>query len=346
MPYHEWATKEAGVQFPMDVAPTFKATVNLPAPTPEDPSKFEDQAADFAEMINRNNQGGRNVVEAKSDAVAKNQAEALANEEKETYVVESVLSTVINRPVSSIDISTEKFAKEVIPSVDDDHAHFRISGKMAINALDQNHIGGRLIKPDQAYLLSVIDFREYSCAFLKNSIRDYFARKSNQGEKRKLYKESIYMVSDLEVSKAVAGNVQPAEIAAVEKFAGKRPDLVLSQTVLYSDHLIRGGRNTFAFFGEGNQTRIVLISNLGMGRKFFTGTLGKQIRTKIMEGIGTKTAIAGQLYYEPKKVLGDLLSGSTQDLAKKNACNVGLAQGLPAYSKQLFAKFATYMSKN
>jgi hypothetical protein len=148
--------------------------------------------------------------------------------------------------------------------------------------------------------------------------------------------ESIYMISNLDMNNA-------ADIAGAEKFFGKRPDAVVTQEILYSDHLIRGAKTEFLFFNEGPKTRVVLLSNIALRSKFFTGAKGALTRQYILDGISggvTGTVLA------TKDAVSELLAGATQDVNNKNTCNRGLAKGLIGYSEGLFAEFTNYMLKN
>ncbi len=345
-PYNEWKTKNSGQFFKMEVAPVIRgmATGGIPqqaAPKVIDASKWQDQAADFAEAVNLRNKGGRQVFEKPPGSAAVSPDKMLAAEEKGTYVVQSVLSTVIDRPITQMKMTTEGFV-EMTKNIDQDHTHFTIPGSFALEALEKDHVAARTIIPNQAYLLSAIDFRDYECQSMKTTLNDYFNKLS---EKQRLYKETIYMISDMQVNNA-------DDLASMQSYLGKRPDMVLGQTILYADHLVRGGRTVFAFFAEGNQTRVVLISNLALRAKYFAGSKTSKIsRPIIMGGIGgAGWGVAADIGNAALNVVNDggksLLSKATLDLAKKNQCNRGLARGLIKYSQTMFSRFASYMLKN
>lgn len=332
MSYSEWKEKQSGKFFPMDVAPVLNGQasggVAMPAPKMIDPAKYQDQAAEFAKAVNFRNQGGRSILEAKAGMPPRK----LSEEEVTTHVVQTVLSAVIDRPIGQLKLSTEKFAT-MAENTDVDHYHFRIPGSFVLEALEQDHSAARGLNLNQTYLLSVVDFRDYGCATLKNGIRDYF---SKLPDKQKLMNESIYLISQLDFN-------TPADIAGVEKYFGKKPDAVLVQTLLYSDHLIRGAKTIFAFFAEGDKTRVVLLSNIAMGSKFFVGAKGALTRQYILDGLNggvTGTVLAA------KDTINDLLAGATADVNNKNSCNKGLARGLIKYSQSLFNEFANFMIKN
>jgi hypothetical protein len=332
MPYLEWKEKQSGKYFPMDVAPVLngKATggVPMPAAQPVDPAKYSDQAKEFAGVVNLRNQGGRAEIETKAGTPE----QQLAEEEASTYVVQTVLSAVLDRPVSQLKLSAEKF-ELMLETIDVDHYHFKIPGTFALGALEKDHAAARTLKPDHTYLLSVIDFRDYGCAAMKDGLRDYF---SKLPEKQRLMNESIYLISGFELN-------TPYDLAAAEKYFGKRPDAIVTQEIIYADHLVRGAKTIFVFFSEGQKTRVVLLSNVALRSKFFTGAKGMLTRQYILDGIGG--GVTG-VVLNTKDAVSDLLAGATADVKTKNSCNRGLAQGLIKYSQGLFTEFAGFMLKN
>ncbi len=329
--YKEWNTTGSGKYFPMDVAPLLTglpAGVTLPDPKGVDASKYQDQAAQFADVVNSRNQGGRPAFQPKDGTTA-----TLASEQKATTIIQTVLSAVIDKPFAQLNLSADRLAA-MAESIDMDHAYFHIPGSFALEALEKNHSAGAVIQPDKDYLLSVIDFRDYGCDALRSSLSTYFAK---MPEKQRLANDSIYMISQL------AMNV-PADVAGVESYFGKHPDAVMSQTTLYADHLIRGGRTIFAFFAEGEKTRIILLSNIGLASKFMVGVKGALTRQYVLGGFGGVTGIA-LAAKDDLTALTNLLSGAEQDVKSKNSCSRGLALGLIKYSESLFNEFAKYIAQ-
>lgn len=324
MPYAEWSEKHSGRYFPMEVSPVLagmvRGGVSLPAPQRVEPSQYHDQAREFAEVVNTRNAGGRPTLPASPLTPQKRYAEDQAN----TYVVQTILATVITRPLSQLKLNAENFAA-VIENADLDHYHFRIPGSFVLQALESNHIAAASIQPSSAYLLSVIDFRQYFCAAMKDGLRDYFAK---EDAKKKLINESMYLISDLTLN-------APADLAAAEKMFGKKADAVLGQQVVFADRLIRGARTLFVFFTEGSNTRVVLVSNIAMQKKHFTGTTGMAARGVILHGMNGSAV--GSIAVT-KSNLGSLLTGANQDIRSKNACERGLAKGLIRYSQGLFGE--------
>lgn len=341
MPYSEWKTKAFGQFTTVEVAPILRGRVAggvaLPAPQEGlDPDKYEDQQADFVESIMMRNKGGRQKYESSDANVGLSDEKALANDENNTYIVQGVMSTVVSRPVTTIKMTSEKFV-ELTKIVDNAHQHYVVPGSMAVDALEEDHISGKVIKPNQAYLLSAIDFRTYQCQGIKDYISDQFAKRP---EKQRLFKDSIYLISDLQVNQA-------ADIESVQKYLGKKPDIVMTQTMLHADHLLRGGKTFFAFFGEGDKTRLVLISNLGLQKKYMAGgESAKAARFVIMNGIegslkGAAANVGVGVYKAWKE--GDISAATskvTADILKKNKCKKGLALGLPRYAQVMLSRFA------
>ncbi|MGZ3723763.1 MAG: hypothetical protein ACXVA9_12560 [Bdellovibrionales bacterium] len=340
MPYLDWAAKQSGKSFPMEVAPVVSGMVDgkvqLPAPQPIDENQFngQPQAKEFAHVVNVRNLGGRSELEAAPGKAGVPPAKLLAEELKTTYVVQTVMSGVVNRPIASLGLSTEKFFS-LVKAVDADHSHFRIAGGLVLNALEKDHIAARSINPNGAYLLSVFDFRDYGCPTIKNNLRDHF---SGLPEKQRLMNESLYIISDLQM------NV-PADLDEAQKFFGKRPTAVLTQNVIFADHLIRGAKTIFVFFEEGENTRIVLLSNIAMRSKYFTGAQGILKRQLILDGPNGAFGGLGGAALATKSAGADLLAGADQDVSEKNTCERGLGLGLIKYSKSLYSSFAGFLAK-
>jgi hypothetical protein len=329
MPYNEWKEKQSGKFFPMEVSPVLAGMlsggVNMPAAVHIDPAAYKDQAREFAEVVNTRNQGGRPTIAPSPLPPQKRYAE----DQAKTYVVQTVLATVLPRPLGQLKLNTENFAS-IIENADLDHYHFRIPGSFAVQALEKDHIAAKNMAPNTAYLLSVIDFRQYGCAAIRDGLRDYFSKEEN---KKKLMNESMYLISDLTM------NV-PADMAAAEKMFGKKPDAVLGQQVVFADRLIRGARTMFIFYSEGANTRVVLVSNIGMQSKHFVGTKGALARGVILHGInGSLTGTAAVVYNSPTESLSRLLGVANEDVRNKNSCDRGLAKGLIRYAQGLFGEF-------
>ncbi len=342
MAFNEWRTSQTGRFFSMEVAPVLSGKlaggVQLPAPKDIDPSKYKGQGSEFAKLLNSRNEKGRRSL---ADDPKTPTAKRLKNEFNNTYVVQSVLATVLPRPFDSIKLNPENFA-EAIENADVDHFHFRIPGSFVLEALENDHIAAKSVRPDSAYLLSVIDFREYKCKAMQVGLRSYFA---SEDSSRPLTNDSIYLISDLTMN-------NPADLSAAEKFFGKKPNAVLSQQILYADRLMRGARTVFVFFAEGAQTRVVLVSNLGLPSKHFVGLKALPRRQIIMDGFDTLSGrtVKSMSEYMPgsketndpkskESDASDLLSRANKDVADKNACNLGLAKGLIRYSRDLFGEF-------
>lgn len=341
MPYNDWKSKAFGQFTALEVAPILRGRVTggvaLPAPQEGlDPDKYEDQQADFVESIMMRNKGGRQRYEASEANAGLSDDKALAKDESNTYIVQGVMSTLVNRPVNTIKMTNEKFV-EMTKIVDNAHMHYVVPGSMAVDALEENHISGKIIKPNQAYLLSAIDFRTYQCQALQTYISDQFAKRP---EKQRLFKDSIYLISDLQVN-------QQADIDSVQKYLGKKPDIVMTQTILHADHLLRGGKTVFAFFGEGDKTRLVLISNIGLQKKYMAGSKSAEAaRYVIMNGIeGSTMGAIADVGVGIKKAIkeGDISAATskvTADILRKNKCKKGLALGLPRYAQVMLSRFA------
>jgi hypothetical protein len=335
MAYNEWREKHAGKFFPMEVSPILAGQLAGGVPMPPtvriEPSQYEEQAREFAEVVNTRNQGGRPGLPPSLTPTPAQKR--YSDDQGNTHVVQTVLSTVLPRSLSQLKLNPENFAG-IIENSDIDHYHFRIPGSFAVQALETDHIAAKGMKPDTAYLLSVIDFRQYGCAAMKNGLSAYFSKEEN---KKKLMNESMYLISDLTM------NV-PADIAATEKMFGKRPDAVLGQQIIFADRLIRGARTLFIFFSEGANTRVVLVSSIGMQSKHFVGAsirpdkAAKALvaQTTILYGI--KSGVTGGVI-AASDATERLLGGATADVNKKNACDRGLAKGLIKYAQGLFGEF-------
>ncbi len=346
MPYNVWRENHAGRFFPMEVSPILAGQlaggVAMPPTVRIDSSQFQGddqkQLAEFAEVVNTRNQGGRPGLAPSLTPTPPQKR--YSDDQGNTHVVQSVLSTVLPRSLGQLKLNPENFAG-IIANSDIDHYHFRIPGSFAVQALETDHIAAKGMRPDTAYLLSVIDFRQYDCAAMKNGLRDYFLKEDN---KKKLMNESMYLISDLTM------NV-PADIAAAEKMFGKRPDAVLGQQIIFADRLIRGARTMFVFFSEGANTRVVLVSSIGMQSKHFVGAsirpdkAAKALVAQLTILNGIRSGVTGGLI-AASDATERLLGGATADVNKKNACDRGLAKGLIKYAQGLFGEFLGLLIKD
>lgn len=327
-PYPEWKTQASGRAFAMEVSPVLRGMaqggLRMPRPAVIDPKAYENQAAEFAEVVNSRNEGGR----ARVENLSKDPATLLAQSEATTHVVEVKLSALLDRDFNSMKLSAERVAS-MAEMVDIDHYHFQIPADFVAAALEEDHVAYRDLDPARNYLLSVFDLRDYGCAVMKDGIRDYF---SKNPDKEKLRNESIYVISRVDLNNA-------KDMQQAEAYFGRRPAAVITQEAIYADHLVRGAKTVFAFYPEGAKTRVVLLSNIAMGSKFFTGVKGTLIRQYLLSGIGGgATGVA----LKAKDALSDLISGASADVSEKNSCDRGLALGLIKYSQGLFQEFVNF----
>jgi hypothetical protein len=324
-PYLEWTLKSSGKYFPLDVAPVLSGKlqggIRNPAVQGINENSFLDQAKEFAQVVNARNKDGRVALTITGKTVDQAYKDAVA----ETHVVEVLVSTLINKPLADFQLNAETVAG-LAEKIDIDHYHFQIPGTFVQQVLEVDHSGLKIVQPGRNYLLSVFDLREYGCAVMKDGIRDYFSKAE---DKDRLKNESIYLISQLDLNQA-------SDIAAAEAYFGKRPQAVIMQQAIYADHLIRAAKTVFAFYPEGNKTRVVLLSTLAMKSKFFTSLKGKVIRQYLLDGINGGL-IGGVI--AAKDGLDNLLAGANADVKKKNECNRGLALGLIGYTKSLFSQF-------
>lgn len=365
--YKDWREKQTGLYFPMNVSPVFSgiiAGVKLPKPDELIANQFKDQEKDFAEFVNAKNPKG-----VRSPPPALKPGETIqskwAQDQTATYVVQTVIGGVINRPFNQLGLGPEKLTS-LAKSIDKDHFHYVIPGNMALAALDEGHIAGQNFNTNKDYLLSIFDLRKYDCVELKQAVDLYFKIDS---EKQPLWRQSIYLISDLQWNDA-------NDLKAAEALFGRRPTAVMVQRVFYADHLVKGAENIFVFFAEDNKTRAIFISNLGLSTKLLVGKKAEYYRPFIFDGMGggwvhsgTNAALAvgkgvdtaanavgsaaqkvGSLVGLGSKKpaddgLGDLLDGANAEMKKENKCDRGLGLGLIKYSQSLFSTFIDYLSK-
>ena len=328
--YNNWKKDLSGRYFDLEPAPVLRGLVEGVTAAPldglVDVSEYEDQAAEFAAHTNLRLEGGR----PKFDIEDKDPQAMLNEKYAETHVVESMLSTVVDIPLEDINLS-EAFALELAENIDYDHYHFQVSGNLVSKALEDTHISRKTLNEDKDYLLSVFDLREYGCDLMKSGVRDYFSKRPL---KDRLANESIYLLSDIKFN-------DPEGLENAKGFFGRRPDALISQEAMYADHLIRASKMYFAFYREGEKTRLVFLSNLAMGSKFFTGAQGAIIRRNLLHGVGTTAKILN-----PIESLQGLFEDAQADINRKNACDSGLALGMVKYSQNLFEEFMYIVQDN
>jgi hypothetical protein len=368
VPYAAWKANLAGAEFPMNVSPVYAGMasggVSMPPPIKLDPSKFQAEEQDFANFVNSKNVNNQRTPPLKEpNEYAK---DLLQEDEKKTYVIQTVTTTVVDRSFNDLQLSKERLTT-IAKSIDKAHFHYEIPGNMALAALDQDSISGRNFDTQKSYLLSVLDFRKYVCEGFKFLIDIKFSYDKFSGHnKQDLYNSSIYMVSDLRWN-------EPTDLTAAEALFKKRPTAILVQNVIYADHLAKGAENIFAFFAEGNKTRAVFVSNLGLSNFYFTGKKKELFTTAIFYGynaarkenrlVGLADS-TGQAYEKGKQMVGNLISSSTpepkktgdddldflddakKDMNDNNKCDRGFAIGLIAYSKGIFSAFVDSLNKH
>lgn len=334
MPYQDWVQKGSGGVLPMDVAPQFSALARGPVTTPPlqpiDESRYtDDREQKFVQLVKERDRNGR----PQPDLAGKTPQQKYAEAEASTYVVEFLMSTVMDHPVSRVNL-TQQTVADLPSKIDVDHFHFQIPGSLVEDVPGAGSSLFAQIRPERNYLLSIFDLSEYQCAVMADGVEDYFSGKRD-GEP--LHNKSIYVISQLDLN-------GPGDLDRMAKYFGRKPDLVVRQQTLYADHAILGGETFFAFFSEGQRTRVVLLSELAMKSHFFTGAKGLVLRQYLLDGFtgGPLGAVTGKVL-NAKDEVSNLLAGANADVSLKNACNHGLALGLIRYSQSLFTEFTNML---
>lgn len=316
-PFLEWRQKHSGAQFPMDVAPvvTGRATGNIQQEKPtqhdvEPYMKKDERLARFVALVNVRNKGGRSEgKKSEEEARNPNKKSTLEDVQKNRYVVQSMMSTVIDVPFSRLNLHPDRFMK--IPSkIDMYHFHHEIPGSLVIDALEKDHSAATTIRPEKPYILSIVDFGVYNCDKLESHLGTY-AKLSGEP----LANDSVYMISRIEML---------TDPAPAEKLFGKRPNAVIVQDVFYTDRILKGGKNIFAFFAEGprsEKTRIVSITNLGLNAKIFTSNTVSPIAVPVIFlGINGATQVDGVRGYVN---LAGITAGGTAAAAAATVTHAG-----------------------
>ena len=347
--FSNWKSKLSGRFFELEPAPVLKGLVEgVTAPTVStqiDPSDYVDQAAEFAEHTKSRLEDGRPTFPLKEGDAP----EALLEKRlKNTHVIEMKMSAVLDLPFENIGLS-EELAQDLAENIDYDHYHFQVPGSLVSSALEDSHVARTKLNESKNYLLSVFDFRDYECAFMKDGITDYFSKKAEPGETDKggLVNNSIYLLSDIKFNDSV-------ELEKASAYFGKKPDGLISQETIYADHLIRASKLYFAFFKEEERTRVALLSNLALGSKFLSGTKASLIKPYLFNGVGGYGNLADKGLKVKKAydklneeglsaALGDLFTDAEEDIERKNTCETGLALGLVKYSQNIFTEFSEFV---
>ncbi len=339
--FKNWVSNGSGKTLSMDPAPgltgLIKGIAAGTAPTMLNSADYQDQAREFVDAVNFRNQDGRPEVEMDE----KTPEADLKAKLKNTHVVESVLSAVLDVPFQQINLDPSRILT-LASAIDVDHFHFPVSGQVVLEALENHHSARAFVRPEQTYVLSAFDLRDYNCEVMENQINDYFSKRP---ERDRLMNGSIYVISDIQLNNA-------EDIEGFSRQVGRRPDRLISQKVIYASHLIRAANTYFAFYSEdgGAKTRVVLLSNIAMGSKFFTGKTGMVARRFLLNGVGS--GVSGVVLDAKDAVsstvdaLGSLFSEAEEDTGRKNSCDKGLALGLTKYSQSLFTQFADYIGQN
>lgn len=327
--YPEWLAEQGGSSA-LSVSPILEGKVagqvNNPPTESVDAVQFDRLVQAFFATVNNRNAKGRRDFEFSS----KDYSRLLEQSRNGSYVVETVLSGTVAKPISSISLDAN-YVLSLLQKADSSHQHHPISGKMAQNALEKDHIFLNQINQQATYLLSVYDFNSYSCGLL----RAFIATQASDDAQNK---DVIYTMSDIQIN-------QSQGFTDGQRMTGKRPDAVISQTIFFASDFIQGAQNNFYLYAEGDSTRVVFVSNIALKSKYFEGQKGAIARDVLLGGIrntDSTIGIAGTVVTATNNgfdSLKNLISGAEQDAEARNICNRGLAIGLIKYSQVLFEDF-------
>jgi hypothetical protein len=372
--YLDWKVNSIGKAFPMDVSPVLTGVVSkyeLPPVEKVVATDLKRPASDFASVINERNKADDPKTLTRFKAPPKDNedpnlspAEKLAADQKETMVAQTVLATVIDKPLVPANFDLAR-TTTVVTTSDPDNIHVPISDKIALNALDDHHSAGKLFTANGTSLLSVLNFAKYNCDSMRSAVVGHFATRRKE---LRMKNDSIYVVSKIEKD-----NVD--DKAGVRAVLGKNPDLVLTQSVIFADHLIKAERTIFALFAEQNRTRVIMISNLATSAQYWSkytvdtilfgfkkdsnkdafAKTGMKVYGKGQEAIGNLKDKVAEIKEKgllsvfkstpaPKKDdLDEELAPATS--RNQDDCDRGVAKGLIPLEQGIFSKFVDQVSR-
>lgn len=380
--YLDWLKTPSGFELKMDSAPGLADLGKASGPVPMvlDLNKFASEKSkgrqwkNFAKAWNERNKSGRPKMYNEKNMSPET---AYADSKKHTRVVELLFGTLIDKPISTVikTLNIDPANPSKIPeSMDIDHYHFNISGEEALSIPEEGHSALKVIDPKRTYLLSAFNVGEYECSALSDNIA---RRESEKPDQYKLKNRSIYVVSDVQLD-------NPSDVRVAQNLFKRKPDLLLTQKMIYSSHLLKNSVTYFALFAEGQKTRVVFTTDLALNSLYWDKYNGAG-SVVLIYGFGTWTGAAAKGYTiavnakdavvdtasKAKDAVVDtanaiirLLPGSRKDqstsdvqtpaksadaadkdIAQKNTCNRGLSQGLIRYTSQLFGEYLNQINK-
>lgn len=284
---------------------------------------------------------------------------------QDALVFEMKISQTMNRAINPDNYSASSLVG-LLQSIDAPHSHIQISSDFANRVLEPIHSGHRVIQDaqnqDSAIVFSSIRVGEYNC----NTLNNLIATMSEwQGESvmEKGGKKVINIFS-INVLKKISGN----ELDKFSPLFGRRPDMVLSQEMIYVTRFVKDMANYWAFFNNPDGTTQVISYTLVATSVQFKHALDVVLNGPTTAGVasaaksatGEKIAEgAGQAVQAAEDALNSLFGDGakkekstkevkgypkliSEDLADLNAsespssCKTGLALGLPFYTQKLF----------
>lgn len=228
------------------------------------------QLAEFIEFHNQKviKAGNRRDNKVKSK-IADEITSDFAASERGTTVIEAVVSA--DKPVSFEKLpKTLNQALELITQIDQNHVHLKVPSEVVNLALPTGHAALPL-DATQDYLFTAIDLRTYFCNLASFAI--------NQFAETPLNNETIYILS------AVGMNSPEVRAWAQQRFQ-KAPEWTITQYMIDSSNIIRGGANHFLFFRTpSGRLEMTLVSQIAIGSGYLSGTKGAAVRPVLFDGI-------------------------------------------------------------
>lgn len=282
-------------------------------------------------------------------------------------VFEVKMSTTLSKTLNPEALSVDAMI-QLLQTIDAPHSHIPVSKNFAHSVLEDVHSGHRQIdaaeESNSALVFSSIRMQDYNCGILKSMIA---TMSELQGESvmENSEGESVVNIYSLGLLEKITGN----DLDRFTPVFGRRPDLVLSQEMLYVSRFVKDMGNYWAFFDNGDGTTQVVSytlvatstkfkyaldvvlngpTTLGVTEAIGNGAAGKASDT-VNGVVDAADAVLDSLFGSgdsepapaaptatgfPKIINTDLVDLNAGE--SPSACKSGLALGLPFYAQKLF----------
>ncbi len=362
--YDQWQQRERSVVLNLDPHPQYTASskghpmINSPELTPADVQAELGSPVADEYVFYLNNRGEEYFQFQENGDFAPQNA----------LVFEVKMTKTLNKTLNPDSLTVESRI-QLLQTIDTPHSHTKVSKSFGHSVLEKIHSGHQQIDASDtassALVFSSIRMQDYNCNILKNLIATMSEWQGESIMERDGNK--VVNIYSLGLLQKITGN----DLDRFSGIFGKRPNLVLSQEMLYVSRFVKDMSNYWAFFDNGNGTTQVVAYTLVATSTKFKYALDVVLNGPTALGVaaagsnyagGKASERAGQVANAAEAVLDNLFGGESSASQPKDtssavkgfpktidsrlvnlnngvspsACKSGLALGLPFYVQKLF----------